>query len=163
MNAPISTPMVDFSNPSRRHAAACIRGIALIALFPFSALACSVSATGASFGTFDPLENVAVDTTGMVTVTCSPSASYTIELSAGHGGTYSPRKMTGPGGRTLDYNLFRDASRTTVWGDGVGGTSRVGGSDDGSGSSHTLYGRIPAGQNPYVGSYSDSIQVTVVF
>lgn len=163
MNVPMFILMVDCSNPARRRVGASICGAALIALFPFSALACTVSATGASFGVFDPLENVAVDTTGTITVTCSPSASYTIELSAGHAGTYSPRKMAGPGGRTLDYNLFRDASRTTVWGDGIGGTSTVDGSDDGSGSSHTLYGTIPAGQNPYVGSYSDSISVTVVF
>lgn len=163
MNGPMYIPMVDSSSPSRRRAGACILGAALLALFPFNALACSVSATGANFGAFDPLENVPVDTTGTITVTCSPSASYTIELGAGAAGNYSPRKLIGPGNRTMDYNLFLDASRITVWGDGSGGTSTVGGSDDGSGSSHTIYGRIPADQNPYVGSYSDSISVTVIF
>ncbi len=160
----MNIPTTDCSRLSRGcRARACISGAVLLVLLPFNALACTVSATGASFGVFDPLENVAVDTTGTITVTCSPAASYNIELSAGHAGTYSPRTMIGPGGRTLDYNLFRDASRTTVWGDGIGGTSTVGGSDSGSGTSHTLYGRIPAGQNPYVGTYSDSISVTVTF
>lgn len=163
MNGPMFIPMADSSSPSRQRARAWVVGAALVALFPFNVFACTVSATGASFGAFDPLENVPVDTTGQVDVTCSPSASYTIELSAGHAGTYWPRTMNGPGNHTLGYNLFRDASRTTVWGDGSGGTATVGGSDDGTGSSHTIYGRIPAGQNPYVGSYSDSISVTVTF
>lgn len=155
--------MIVKPSPPRRHMILCVLIAPLIALFPLTSLACTVSASGASFGAFDPLENVAVDTTGTVTVTCSPSASYTIELGTGGAGTYTQREMVGPGNRILGYNLYQDASRTTVWGDGSGGTAAVEGSDDGSGSSHTIYGRIPAGQNPYVGSYSDSMVVTVIF
>lgn len=129
----------------------------------FQALACTVSASGVSFGSFDPLENVAVESAGDVTVTCSPSASYTVELSTGGAGSFSPREMTGPESRTLQYNLYLDASRAIVWGDGNGGTSTVEGSDDGTGTTHTVYGKIPSGQNPYVGSYSDSVTVTVIY
>lgn len=141
----------------------CLLIAVLLAVPSIDALACTVSASGVNFGAFDPLENVNVDSTGNVTVTCSPAASYTLELGAGAAGSYSPREMIGPGGRTMAYNLYLNASRTIVWGDESSGSSTVGGDDDGSGQSHTIYGRIPSGQNPYVGSYSDSIVVTVVF
>lgn len=47
------------------------------------------------------------------------------------------------------------------WGDGSPGTATV----NGSGTTHTftVYGRIPARQNAVVGSYSDTITVTITF
>jgi spore coat protein U-like protein len=65
----------------------------------------------------------------------------------------------------LDYNLFRDNGRTSIWGDGTGGSSsqfilfliantpRI----------LTVYGRIPPGQDVSVGQYSDVLTVTVTF
>ena len=48
----------------------------------------------------------------------------------------------------LAYNLYREASRSIIWGDGTGG-SAVG---SGTGATHTVYGRIPSRQNVYAGS-----------
>lgn len=138
-----------------------IAGAALVV--PFGSLACTIASTGMRFGAFNPIEDHAVDSTGSVVITCSPAATYTIELGAGSADGYSPRRMSGPANRGLDYNLYLNASRTVVWGDGSGGTASAAGSDSGGGTSHTIYGRIPAGQNPHVGSYSDSIVITVVY
>lgn len=98
-------------------------------------------------------------TTGTVEVSCGASASYTISLSAGFG-TFASRVMTG-GASQLDYNLFTDSQRVTVWGDGTAGSTTV--SATGTGASYTVYGLIPARQNVPAGSYSDTITVTVTY
>lgn len=138
--------------------------------------ACSVSVTSAvSFGNYDftsPLPNdLGV---GNVRVTCSGVIglfiNYDISLSSGNSGSYNPRSMPAPlpSPDTLQYNLFTGLLRTTVWGDGTGGTAIVQGSiliellfpvsvD------HPVYGRIFQGQSVPAGSYTDSILVTVSY
>jgi spore coat protein U-like protein len=99
--------------------------------------------------------------------------SYTIQLNAGSSGSFSPRKLAS-GANLLNYNLYTTSARTTIWGNGSGGTSTVGGSftlgnctllllcsDETESRNHTAYGRIPASQNVPAGSYSDTITVTV--
>lgn len=111
------------------------------------------------------------DTTGTVSVTCSASivgavVSYEVQLSAGNGGSFSPRKMSN-GTFNLNYNLYTDASRTQIWGDTTSGTVSVTNTYTMVGTSattnHTAYGRVPALQNVGAGSYSDSITATVIF
>ncbi len=121
--------------------------------------ACSVHAQAVSFGSYDVFSKLHLDGTGIIDVSCSPSIVYTISLSPG-GETYVQRQMAS-GGAVLDYNLYTNASRTVVWGDGTGATATVSGS--GTSASHTIYGRIPAGQNKPVGSYSNTITLTLTF
>ncbi|MGR8979207.1 MAG: Csu type fimbrial protein [Gammaproteobacteria bacterium] len=128
-------------------------------------LLCTVSATGLSFGSFSPLTGSTVDSTATITVFCDALANYTLTLSPGGSGTYTPRRMAS-GGNTLEYNLYRDAGRNQIWGNGTGGTYTVSGSIFLLGSNdHTVYGRIPLStqRNAMVGSYSDSITVTVTY
>jgi spore coat protein U-like protein len=67
------------------------------------------------------------------------------------------------GGYILDYNLYTDPNRMVVWGDGISGVT-VSGSGTGSTVDHPVYGRIPGGQTgAYIGSYSDTITVTLSF
>ena len=127
---------------------------------------CTVSSTNLAFGSFSPLTDSAVDSTATITVTCNKSIPYTIGLSPGSSGTYSPRRMTN-GGNQLAYNLYSDAGYSQVWGNGTGGSSTVSGTiplrfDS---TDHTVYGRIPLStqRSAVVGSYSDSITVTVTF
>jgi spore coat protein U-like protein len=134
------------------------------------ALTCSVSAIATSFGTYNPFSAVPLDSAGSVTVTCeqlliSILVSYSIQLSSGASGGYAPRRLAGPGYQ-LDYNLYTNAARSSVWGDGGGGTAVV---SDGYllgivvpvQRSYTVYGRMPAGQNVAPGSYTDTITVTI--
>lgn len=120
---------------------------------------CTASATGVAFGTYDPFSSAPLDSTGSISVTCSSSTSYTIALSAGQG-SFATRTLTS-GVHPLAYNLYTDVLRTTVWGDGSGPTATVAGS--GTSASFNVYGRVPALQNAYVGSYADTIVVTVNF
>jgi spore coat protein U-like protein len=127
---------------------------------------CDVSATSVAFGSFNTLTGSTVDSTGTITVTCNKAIPYTIGLSPGGSGTYSPRSMTN-GGNQLAYNLYSDAGYSQVWGDGTGGSSRVSDSIDlrFGFKNHTVYGRIPLStqRSAVAGSYSDSITVTVTY
>ena len=123
------------------------------------AAACSVAAVGVAFSPYDVFSTLASDITGTVNVSCDKSTTYTISLSTG-AGTYASRTMTGSSG-ALIYNLYIDATRLTIWGDGTAGTTTVGGTA--KTASHTVYGRIPAQQNAVVGAYTDTVIVTLTF
>ena len=126
---------------------------------------CTVSTPAMSFGTSIPNPiNTAVDVQGNVTATCSAGAPYTIAMSVGSGAgaTYSGRQMTA-GGSTMTYNLYIDSGRTTVWGDGTGGSDIARGAGTGAAQNITVYGRIRGGQSVPTGSYTDTVNVTLTF
>ncbi|MGJ0516041.1 MAG: Csu type fimbrial protein [Methylomicrobium sp.] len=129
------------------------------------ALFCSVNSSGLSFGSFSPLTDNTADSTGTINVSCDALESYTIALSPGGSGTYSPRLMAN-GGNYLQYNLYRDAGHSQIWGNGTGGSYTVSDSILLLGSkNYTVYGRIPLStqRGAMVGNYSDSISVTVTY
>jgi spore coat protein U-like protein len=132
-------------------------GLQLVSASPWAA--CTLTTSGIAFGGYDPFVNQDVDSAANISVTCDETTSYSIALSTGNG-TYETRAMTS-GLHHLLYNLYVDATLTTVWGDGTGQSATV--SDTQSAANYTVYGRIPAGQNPYVGVYSDTIVITVTF
>lgn len=131
---------------------------------------CTVSAQPTAFGNYNPITGTALDTTGQVTVTCTAVASiavsYTIKLSAGGSGTATARRMSGSSA-TLPYNLYTDSTRSTVWGDGTGGTGTV--SDSYAlgllqvTRNYSVYGRMPGGAIVPAGSYADTLTVTVSY
>ena len=148
--------------PPRRCLARCklLLGILLISGAPQAWPAqCNLSAQGVSFGVYDTFSNQSVDSTGNIAVSCDVSAPYSISLSAGSG-SFESRWMAN-GSHKLVYNLYLDAARTAIWGDGAGGSSIASG--NGTAANHAVYGRIPARQNAYVGSYADNITVTISF
>jgi spore coat protein U-like protein len=146
----------------RKRSAASLRLIAAILLATAQqawSATCTVNTRGVNFGSYDVFSNQNLDSTGNISVICNNATSYTIFLSPG-GGSYASRSMASNVHR-LSYNLYTDPSRTSVWGDGSGGTSIA--RRSAKTANHPVYGRIPARQNVYVGSYSDSITVTLNF
>jgi spore coat protein U-like protein len=126
--------------------------------------ACSLSATGVAFGAYDVFAPAPTDSTGTVVLDCDPNEKdITITLSPGTG-TYASRTLR-QGAETLGYNLYLDAARTTVWGDGSAGTSTVfiKNPRPNRPTEVTIFGRIPAAQDVSVGAYADTIIVTVEF
>ena len=121
--------------------------------------ACTVGTSGIAFGGYDPFVNQDVDSVANISVNCDDTTPYSIALSTGTG-SYDSRVMTS-GSHHLLYNLYVDATLTTVWGDGAGHSATV--SDAQAIANHTVYGRIPAGQNAYVGIYSDTVVITITF
>lgn len=137
-----------------------LSGVALWLLsFSLWAATCTVSTSGIAFGGYDPFISQDVDSVATIGVTCDETASYSIALSTGTG-TYEQRVMAS-GLHQLLYNLYTDATLSTVWGDGTGHSATVG--DSQLVATYTVYGRIPARQNAHVGAYGDTIVITLTF
>ena len=139
--------------------------VALLAASP--AGACTISATGVAFGAYDPTSPSNDDGTGNVSLSCPPSVQApVVALEAGGSGSIAARRMRS-GIYTLNYNLFTDAARLILWGNGsVGSTVTLSGGTVSAGQrnfSRTIYGRIPAAQNVGAGTYNDTLVVTVIF
>jgi len=134
--------------------------VALALLASQAQALCTVTALPVVFGAYNPLSSQNVDGTGSVTIACVPASAYVVSLSTGLG-TYSTRRMTS-GSYAINYNLYVDAARSVVWGDGSGSTSRV--SDSAASATYPVHGRIPGSQSAAgVGAYTDTITVTVTF
>lgn len=144
--------------------------------------ACSVSSSGMGFGPYQPLTfpgkltSSDVLSTGIITIACTgiiTAGGYTLSLgptnTAGHVGAYAPRYMTSPsGGPEMQFNIYTDAARTMIWGDGIMGNliSSVGLSIliGNSSNTVTVYGKVPGGQNTLkAGTYSGSMTVTLIY
>ncbi len=104
-----------------------------------------------------------VDQTSTVQVQCTNTTPYNIGLDAGTGtgATVATRKMTN-GSNTINYALYSNAGRTTLWGNTVG-TDTVAGTGSGAAQSYTVYGRVPAQTTPAAATYTDTITVTVTY
>jgi spore coat protein U-like protein len=120
------------------------------------------SASTLDFGTQGVLA-ANVDQSSTIQVTCTNTTPYNIGLNAGtgSGATVAVRKMTS-GGATVNYTLYSDTGRTTVWGNTIS-TDTVAGTGNGTGQNYTVYGRIPAQTTPAPGNYTDTITVTVTY
>ena len=126
---------------------------------------CTISATSVNFGSYNVFTGSTTDSTGTVTINCNGSAhNITVGLSQGSSSTFNPRTMI-KGGETLTYNLYRDAARTTIWGDGTGGTSTYTNANPANNADIilTVYGRVPAGQDVSAGAYSDTVAAVINF
>ena len=126
---------------------------------PGEAATCNVSPQGVSFGSYDALDPSPLDGVGNIAITCDSATSFTLSLSTG-AGSYAQRRMNGVDG-ALVYNIFTDASRLIVWGDGGGGSNTV--SMTAIAADVPVYGRLPARQNLPAGAYVDTIVVTVTY
>ncbi|HET9361851.1 MAG TPA: spore coat U domain-containing protein [Vicinamibacterales bacterium] len=126
---------------------------------------CTISAVSVAFGNYNVFTATPVDSAGSVTFRCNAAAAnISITLSKGTSSTFAPRTMTRVG-EALNYNLYLDAARTNVWGDGSGGTSTYTNVNPPNNQNVTLpiYGRIPASQDVSAGLYSDTVLATVNF
>jgi len=130
-----------------------------------------------AFGVYDVFSVLPTDGTGSVVITCTDDGTpggLNVDVSIGlspsaTSGTTSNRQMQLVSGTDrLNYNLFQDAGYSVIWGD-------IPGVDDllipkvkvpkkGSitvSPPVTIYGRIPPGQEVSVGTYTDSVVLTI--
>ncbi|RPH40821.1 MAG: SCPU domain-containing protein [Burkholderiales bacterium] len=165
-----------FMTPSRRFVAAAV--LATIAMPTLAATAtstftvngtvvatCSVSATALNFGASIPTPvNSNIDATSTITATCSNAVPFSVALNAGNGAgaTVISRKMSS-GPNSVNYAMYTDAGRTNIWGDGTPGSAVNSLTGTGAAQAIPVYGRIPTGQTPAIGIYSDTILVTLTF
>ncbi len=125
---------------------------------------CLVTTGDVAFGNYDPVgANAATpaDATGYVELTCSQGVVATIAMGGGQNYGASSRRMVGPNTAMLNYALYQDANRTTPWLTNPG--LALGAAPSTAPRRLTVYGRLPAGQDQPVGSYLDTVLVTVTF
>jgi len=119
------------------------------AAWPAAAQTCTLTDTSMNFGTYT---GVLLNGTSTGKVTCAGSWNIPLDAGTGAGATETVRKMTGPGGAELSYEVFQDAARTINWGNTTG-TELTGTGD----ANITFYGQILAGQYVVPGTYTDSL------
>ena len=130
---------------------------------------CSMNTTSMAFGTYDGVvanASNALEATATVISTCTSGAEALITMnagaSAGSGSADAPvRRMTAGPGKYLDYQVYSDVARDTVWGNTV--PTGVALTGTGVPQSHTVYGSIPSAQIVPEGDYSDQIFVTITY
>jgi spore coat protein U-like protein len=129
---------------------------------------CQINLSTLNFGNYDPLETSAVDSVGNLMYFCSqPVPFVTITIDRSGTGTVLNRRMnnnsSGQDTDALLYNIYLDAARTAIWGDGTQG-SQIWSAPNPAVRTRInvpIYGRIPAGQNVGVGGYGDTLTITI--
>ncbi len=126
---------------------------------------CQVSVGNLAFGAVNPLSSQ-VDATSSITVSCTKNSAYTVGLNAGvtAGATIAQRLMAN-GPDTMLFNLYTDATRSSVWGNSAGSWATGIGAGMTIPQTLTVYGRVANGQtNLAVGNYRENtITVTATY
>lgn len=124
--------------------------------------ACEISTapTTLDFGTHGVL-SANVDSTSTISVTCTTAAAYNIGLNGGTSGVVNARTMLN-GTDSVGYQLYQEATRTSVWGDTVG-TDTLASTGTGTEQQFTVFGRVPAQSTPPAATYNDTVTVTVTY
>ncbi len=127
---------------------------------------CTIGASNIGFGTYDPVganATAPLPATGAVTTTCTRGAATTIGLDAGRNPAGAQRRMADAAGDLLPYGLFQDGGYSNAWGTSGTGLLAPPAAPSFLPRTFTVYGQIPAGQDPAVGSYGDTVTATVTF
>ena len=148
-----------------------LRAVIVTALLGHASMvfgACTVTMPNLAFGAYDALSSAPVTTSGNAVITCNDSPPPVVSVQLGPSevsGGFFPRRMRAVGGSDgLDYNFYADASATSVFGDGTGGTvTRSAKVSKTQPWSVTFYGRIAPNQDVAPGSYADTLAITINF
>ena len=122
---------------------------------------CSVGGSSLNFGTYIPGQAEALLGQGAITYAGCAPGTLSIALDGGGSGDIDNRTLVNGTGSSLDYQLFRDPARSTVWGEGAQAQQVqliLGGS-----GSVPVYGTIAGNQSAESGAHNDSINITVTF
>jgi spore coat protein U-like protein len=124
---------------------------------------CEVTATDLAFGNYVAKTGTPLTGTTLLHTTCTPGSTFNIGLDAGTspGATVQARKMVS-GANNLNYQLYSDSARSTIWGN-TPGTDTVTGVGTGLQVNHTVFGAVPAAQVVPAGDYADTITVRVFY
>jgi spore coat protein U-like protein len=120
---------------------------------------CIVTTTDVAFGRYDPVgpnRTAPLDAQGSIRLTCTKGSTAHVSVDQGQNGTSTARNMAN-GTARLPYLLaasatFASPNLAWTWTFQLPSTR-----------SFQVYGRIAAGQDVPVGSYEDTVVVTVTF
>jgi spore coat protein U-like protein len=123
---------------------------------------CTVSNGTLAFGNYAPTGTGNVDQTGTFTVACTKGTGATVGLGDGDNFSSGARRMKN-GSEYLTYELYKESGHTNVWGNAGGALVTLAAASSNAAQTLTVYGRIPPGQDVSVGSFGDSVQITVTY
>jgi spore coat protein U-like protein len=142
-----------------------------------AATTCSSSNVALSFGPYLSITAAPLDAQASLVVTCTRTvappgdvgpAKTTISVALGPSqgsNSIQNRQMFRGGADLLNYNVYLDPGRISVWGNTTGvdtATSTINVPNRGTASAtFTFYGRVFALQNVTPGTYGDSLLITV--
>ena len=152
----------------------CLAGIAALAL-PLAAIAgtdtdqlnvtatvqtsCALNGGTLNFGEYNSGQQTDLDVEGTIAFAhCSGNLSF--ELDGGGTGNVNSRQMSS-GSNRLDYQIYRNPTRSAVWGSGTNAQGMV--LLTTQSGTVPVYGRIPGGQTVPPGTYSDVVNITMTF
>ena len=116
---------------------------------------CSVEGATLNFGTYTRNQTQPLEEATTISFTDCPVGSR-VTLDAGGASGPLFRRMTNTNGGQLNYNLYTNADRQTIWPADVATAPQI----DANGEM-TVYGRIPANQDSIPGSYINNVIITV--
>lgn len=102
------------------------------------------------------------DQSTTIQLQCPLGTTWRVGLNNGVSANGNIRRMAGPSGSFLTYELYRDSGRSQRWGNTLG-TDTSGGTGTNATQSLTIYGRVPAQPTPVRGSFSDTVIVTLTY
>lgn len=132
---------------------------------------CNISTTTLNFGSSPATISSNIDSTATITAQCTNTTPYSIGIGSGTNASGSQNRMRlGATSSYINYNLYTDAARSLTWTTTSSTTSCTGGAGTcvlgtGTGSNQgvTIYGRAPAQTAPAIGTYNDTVVITVTF
>jgi spore coat protein U-like protein len=127
---------------------------------------CTIATAPVAFPAYDPVvANASTndDGTGSVIITCTRGSTATIGLGLGLNVSGSQMRMKDATTDYLNYALYQDSGRATVWGNSGAGLLSPVAAPDKNPRTFTVYGRIPSAQDVPAGSYTDTVVATVNF
>lgn len=128
---------------------------------------CGITANPLNFGTSGVL-STAINQQSTVAITCTNTTPYNVGLDAGTvtGSTVASRLLagtaTGNTGTTVNFELYQDTGRTTIWGN-TQGTNTVAGTGTGAAQTIPVYGQVPTQSTPKPDTYQTTVTATVYF
>jgi spore coat protein U-like protein len=122
---------------------------------------CTVSSATLAFGNYDPTGGN-VDQSATFQVACTKGTPATVGLNTGGNAAGAVRRMAN-GTDFLVYELYKEAARTNVWGNSGTDLVSLAAATSNAAQNLTVYGRLTGLQDVSVGSYTDTVLVTVTF
>jgi spore coat protein U-like protein len=125
---------------------------------------CEISASNLDFGVYSAQGGSPLQGTTLLRATCTPNTGYQIGLNEGTspGATTNQRRMVSPTTTALNYQLYSDAARSSIWGN-TPGTDTVTGVGTGLPQDYTVFGAVPAAQLVPADEYGDTITVRIYY
>ena len=117
---------------------------------------CTVTGATLDFGSYT---GVTKDVEVPISFQCNAPTNIAISMDGGTTGDPNGRQMFNEGNTSqILYELWQNAGRTELWGVFPEDSADF---INASAGTPTVFGRLPAGQTPLPGSYSDSVLITL--